>query len=124
MGRIGNYESRVKPYLEQIKMWLHGGATEADCYKKLGVCADSWFEYKRKYLEFAEALKEDKDFADTQVENALYNSAISGNVTAMIFWLKNRKPKAWREKVEELTDNTVKVVIDRKVQDLTVKDDE
>ena len=32
MGRIGNYESRVKPYLEQIKMWLHGGATEQDCY--------------------------------------------------------------------------------------------
>ena len=36
-----------------------------------------------------------KEVTDQQVENALYKSAVSGNVTAMIFWLKNRKPKMW-----------------------------
>ena len=56
MGRIGNYESRVKPYLEQIKMWLHGGATEQDCFTKLGVGHNAWNEYKHKYKKVADAV--------------------------------------------------------------------
>ena len=34
------------------------------------------------------------------VENALFKNAIEGNVTAQIFWLKNRKPDKWRDKPE------------------------
>ena len=37
---------------------------------------------------------------DFEVENALYKSAIGGNVTAQIFWLKNRRKQQWRDKVE------------------------
>ena len=47
---------------------------------------------------------------DQQVENALYKSAVSGNVTAMIFWLKNRKPERWND-VNKLDVNTEIVVI-------------
>lgn len=36
--------------------------------------------------------------ADYEVENALYKAALDGNTTAIIFWLKNRKPKKWRDK--------------------------
>ena len=38
--------------------------------------------------------------ADYEVENALYKAAINGNVTAMIFWLKNRKPHGWKDRKE------------------------
>lgn len=38
---------------------------------------------------------------DFAVEGALLNAALSGNVTAQIFWLKNRMPDAWREKPAE-----------------------
>ena len=30
----------------------------------------------------------------------MLKSALEGNVTAQIFWLKNRKKEQWREKVE------------------------
>ena len=32
-----------------------------------------------------------------RVENSLYQNAIAGNVTAEIFWLKNRRPDRWRD---------------------------
>ena len=36
------------------------------------------------------------------MENALFKAATKeGNVTAQIFWLKNRKPKKWREQRRE-----------------------
>ena len=35
------------------------------------------------------------------MEGALLNAALSGNVTAQIFWLKNRMPDVWREKPAE-----------------------
>jgi len=31
----------------------------------------------------------------------LFKSAISGNVTAQIFWLKNRAPDRWRDRYEQ-----------------------
>ena len=45
------------------------------------------------------------------MENALYKNAIDGNITAQIFWLKNRKPDKWREKPVETTDKDDGVVI-------------
>ena len=43
---------------------------------------------------------------DYQVENALLSSALDGNTTAQIFWLKNRRPDKWRDKQKEEADNT------------------
>ena len=70
-----------------------------------------------------QALKKGKDWADVQVENALFKRAtghdyeemtwedgkltkvvkkhIAGDVTAQIFWLKNRRPDLWRDKRED-----------------------
>ena len=42
---------------------------------------------------------------DYEVENALLKNALDGNVTAQIFWLKNRKKNEWRDKVEYETNN-------------------
>ena len=48
------------------------------------------------------------------MENALYKEALKGNTTAIIFWLKNRKPSEWRDKVQQeiTTESAVKLVID------------
>ena len=40
------------------------------------------------------------EVVDFEVENALLKNALDGNVTAQIFWLKNRKKNQWREKQE------------------------
>ena len=52
-----------------------------------------------------ETLKEGKADADAKVAKSLFNEALNGNVTAMIYWLKNRQSKKWRDKPEEDTDN-------------------
>jgi uncharacterized HAD superfamily protein len=58
-------------------------------------------EWKKRYQELADAIKESKDIVDTKVENALYQNAMNGNYQAQQFWLRNRKPQKWREKTEQ-----------------------
>lgn len=57
-----------------------------------------------RYMEKRPAEKARADdarkIADDRVQSALYKSAVAGNVTAMIFWLKNRQPKEWRDRRE------------------------
>ena len=52
------------------------------------------------YCDISDTLKRGKEVVDYEVENALLKAALEGNVTAQIFWLKNRKRKAWRDKPE------------------------
>ena len=50
---------------------------------------------------------------DYEVENALLAKALGGDVTAMIFWLKNRRPDKWRDKPERVeTGEGVRIVDD------------
>ena len=66
----------------------------------LNIACSTLAEYKNKYPDFLEAIKKGKEVADYEVENALYKTAMEGNVTAQIFWLKNRQKEKWREKQE------------------------
>ena len=89
--------------------------------------------WKEKYSAISASLKRGKEVVDREVENALlkralgytYNEVtqeadelgdlsvtkvvtkqVSPDVTAQIFWLKNRKPKEWRDRKEtELSGN-------------------
>lgn len=99
------YKSHVEPKLELIKGWAREGATDKEIAAKLGVAYSTFNDYKLKHSELSESLKESKEVADFAVENALYKNAIGGNITAQIFWLKNRKPKQWREKVETVQES-------------------
>ena len=53
------------------------------------------FSWGVKHPELEKACREGKEVADYTVESALYKNALEGNVTAQIFWLKNRKPSQW-----------------------------
>ena len=99
------YESHVLPNLELVKMWARNGLTDAEIAKKLDISIDRFYYYKKHFSEFSESLNENKEVADLQVEQALFKAAMDGNVTAMIFWLKNRKGNSWREKPETATDD-------------------
>lgn len=127
MARPSKYETHVAPRLEEIKDWVRNGATDRDVWKKLGISEDSFYEYKKRFSEFSESLKENKDYVDGQVESSLLKRALGYNyeeitkernasgelvitktvrkqvvpdVTAQIFWLKNRRADKWREKPE------------------------
>lgn len=99
------YESHVAPRLEEIKDWCRNGATDEQIYNRLGISRNAFYEYQKKHREFYESLKYTKEYCDGQIENALFEAAKAGNITAQIFWLKNRRAKRWREKVEETTQD-------------------
>ena len=70
----------------------------------MGVGYSTLQTWKSKYQDIQDTLKKGKDVVDYQVENALLSSALDGNTTAQIFWLKNRRPDKWRDKQKEEDD--------------------
>lgn len=113
---------------------------------KVGVSERTFTTWKEKYPAIVSALKKGKAPVDVQVENMLLRSAmgftktireavklrqrggteiieyvdkeiyIAPNITAQIFWLKNRKPEYWRDKpvapvkAEEVEDGFMKAL--------------
>ena len=68
--------------------------------EKVGISRSTLAEWKKKYPEIEKALSQGKEVADYAVESSLYKRALAGDVTACIFWLKNRKPQQWRDRPE------------------------
>lgn len=97
-----------------LKGWARNGLTNEQIASNMGIAVSTLWEWRKKSSEISSALKIGKDEADLQVENALYKEALKGNTTAIIFWLKNRKPSEWRDKVQQeiTTESAVKLVID------------
>lgn len=87
--------------LLRIQGWARDGLTNEDIAFNIGITAKTLYEWMIKYSEISEALKEGKDVIDRRIENALAKKAEAGDVTAMIFWLKNRKPKEWRDRFQQ-----------------------
>lgn len=76
------------------------GATLAKAGKLVGVTRQAVAKHATKHPAFQERMDEARSIADANVIRSLYRAARSGNVTAMIFWLKNRIPSEWRDRRE------------------------
>ena len=108
---------------QEAEMLCKLGYTDADLAKHFGVSETTINNWKNLHVEFFESLKDGKSRADANVAQALYLRAtgyshpdvdikvINGEVvktpiikhyppdpTSMIFWLKNRQSKLWRDK--------------------------
>lgn len=121
------YEEFVLPMMDKIKGWLKVGITEREIAIRVGVSWTSWLEYKREHPDFKAILNEARLDIDYKVENALLQRAtgftttetriitddegnvretqiitktIPPDVMACIFWLKNRQPGEWKDKIE------------------------
>lgn len=131
MGRPSKYKPE---FAEQAKKLAVLGATDAQMADFFGVSISTFSLWKVEYAEFSESLKVAKEEADKRVEHSLYQRAmgyehdevdirvVAGELkmtpirkhyppdtTACIFWLKNRKPKEWRDKVEHQHSGGVSV---------------
>ena len=97
-----------------LQGWARNGLTNEQIASNMEVAVSTLWEWRKKSPKISSALKIGKDEADIQVENALYKAALEGNTTAMIFWLKNRRSKEWRDKIQQeiTTESAVKLVID------------
>lgn len=136
--------NEIQDKLTLVEGWSRDGLTQKQIADNLGINVDTLIEYKKKYPDFSEALKKGKEVVDIEVENAMLKRAlgytitineqkvdkngyvydlkrdvhIPGDVTAQIFWLKNRKPKNWKDK--QNSENTSDDVNNRimKISDL------
>lgn len=142
--------SKFKDWLEgdgllKLEGWARDGLTDEQISRNMGIAYSTFREWKKKYSAFSAVLKRSKDVVDREVENALFKRAmgykydevtyergeevkrvtkeVAPDTTAQIFWLKNRKPAEWRDKIEQ--QQTVTIQDDGFLDALkgTIKDD-
>lgn len=65
-----------------LEGWARDGLTDEQIAHNAGITAATLYEWKKKYPEISEALKKGKEVVDFEVENALLQTALSGNVAA------------------------------------------
>lgn len=102
----GKYEYwRTTDGLILLQGWARDGLKDEQIAHNMGIRRTTLYDWKNKYPDINDALKKGKEIVDYEVENALLKRAKQGDVTAQIFWLKNRRPDKWRDKVQ-FTDET------------------
>ena len=127
MARVDVNDWLTEDGLLRISGWARDGLTNQQIANNIGCHRDTLHTWSKRYPDISDALKENKDAADREVENALYKNALGyeyeevktyiedvdgvqkrrkevtkkqmpPNTTAQIFWLKNRKAAEWRDK--------------------------
>lgn len=132
MARPSKYDPA---FSEQAAKLCKLGATDRELADFFKVAESTLNLWKVQHPEFSESLKLGKDEADKRVEHALFHRAMGyshpevhvsnyqgvitmtpltkhypPDPTACIFWLKNRKPEAWRDRIDlEVTERPIDV---------------
>jgi hypothetical protein len=129
LGRPTKYKEEYD--LQAYKLCLLGH-TDKELANFFEVDESTINNWKLDYPNFFESIKKGKEIADADVTDSLFKRATGYNApdtdikmfegqiiktdlvkhyppdpTAMIFWLKNRQPKKWRDKQE--VDNNVNI---------------
>lgn len=124
-GRCGKYHEWItEDGLLMIESWARDGLTDEQIANNMGIAAGTLYEWKKRFPEIDEAIKKGKRPVDLEVENALLKRALGydyeevktlieevdgkkkkkvekitkhvpADVTAAIFWLRNRKGFVW-----------------------------
>ena len=95
----GKYQRWLEPDgLILLEGWARDGLTDEQIAHNIGIRRETLIEWKSKHPNISNALKKGKEVVDYEVENALLQAARDGNVTAQIFWLKNRRKDRWKDK--------------------------
>ena len=115
-----------------IQGWARDGLTDEQIAYNMGIRRQTLYEWQNRFPVITDALKKGKAPVDIQVENALLKRALGydyeettteieelaggkqkkhirkvtkhcpPDTTAQIFWLKNRRPDRWRDKIENV----------------------
>lgn len=111
--------------LTLLEGWAREGLTDEQLAGKMNIGLRTLYDWKGRYPQISQALKKGKEIVDIQVENALLKRALGydyqeekiersdkdgvkivqtlkhvpGDTTAQIFWLKNRLPDKYRDKL-------------------------
>lgn len=95
----GKYQEWLTPDgLLLLEGWARDGLTDEQIADKMHIGMSTFYRWQQEYQEIRDALKRGKAPVDIEIENVLLEKARNGDMTAIIFWLKNRKPDKWRDK--------------------------
>lgn len=95
-------KGQYKKWLEEdnlllLQGWKRDGLTDEQVAEKIGVAARTLERWKASHSQISRALKIGKTKANFAVENKLFQKAMTGNIAAIIFWLKNN----WHQKYSD-----------------------
>jgi len=108
----------TKEMCDKAEAYAAQGLTQEQIAMALGIGLSTLYEKQNEFTEFAEAIKRGKGKGIQTITNRLYEKALEGDNTAMIFYLKNRA--GWQDKIEKET-----VIEKRQTIDLSrISDDE
>lgn len=123
----GKYQRWIEPDgLTLIEGWARRGLVDKQIAHNIGISEQTLNVWKKAHPSIYESLKKGKEVVDIEVENALLKRAmgysydevsekyennilterkittkhIVADTTAQIFWLKNRQPELWRDRVQ------------------------
>lgn len=99
-----------------IEGWTRRGMTQKEICECMGVTEKTYYQWRRsneEFSQFVKSLKNLRDMADMAVEKSLFDQAIQGNVTAQIFYLKNRQAAHWRDtRKDEISVTQIPQIVD------------
>lgn len=94
-GRKGLYKEWLEPdNLIRLEGWARNGLTDEQIAHNIGITTTTLYDWKKKYPQFAEAVKRGKEVVDIMVENALLKSALGysyDEVVKSIVWNPEKK---------------------------------
>lgn len=131
MARGKFQEWLTEDSLLMLESWARDGLTDKQIAEKMRITTTTLYDWLKKYPSISDALKKGKAPVDVEVENALLKRALGfeyeeteiitekvdgvsrtrvkkvkkyalPDTGAIIFWLKNRKPDAWRKMSSEM----------------------
>ena len=109
-------KGRYQKWLESenlvlIEGWKRNGLTDKQIAGNMGISVNTLDKWKQRFVQIRQALKIGHESANYAVERKLFQKAVNGNTTAMIFWLKNN----WRDKYNdsELSAEERKLIVQR-----------
>lgn len=109
-------KGRYQKWLESenlvlLEGWKRNGLTDKQIAENMGISVNTLNKWKQRFVQIRQALKIGHESANYAVERKLFQKAMKGNTTAMIFWLKNN----WRDKYNdsELSPEERKLAIAR-----------
>lgn len=128
--------------LKCLESMARKGYRDIDIAKKIGISKVTFYDWKKRFPKFAEALQRGKDEYDDAVEDTLYNMTqgyyvdeevvevredaagnkilhrkktkryIPPSITAIIYWLQNRRGDVWKTRASEHQNR--KIQLDQK----------
>ena len=118
-GRKEKYRTNVAPYLNAIEREIEAGMTLEEIADSLKVARSSFYNYMESHPELLDSIKSGRKAGVNKVVSALFTKALTGDVAACAFYLKNRDAENWREKQQ--IDHTVNMTLAQTLDELDEK---